>query len=232
MPTVSGRSRPWTDHRLAVEGMAWKYRTGAPWRDVPERFGKWNSIYKRFNRWVVDGTWEKLLSEVQKLELAQHRLAMGHRGRRIPVARRRLAGHRVRRSRRPRGQAGPLRPGRLQALLGGQLDPAAEVPRLGPRRPVPPDADRVQEPPPPQQVTRIRPQRRSRPSRRQQVPQEHRHRLHDHAIRPDHPERPNGISRGHDTARPRHHEPRQVPPLLFPRFTHADKLAPATSNMP
>src|SRR3954471_6976730 len=46
MPTVTGRSRPWTDHRLAVEGMAWKYRTGAPWRDVPERFGKWNSIYK------------------------------------------------------------------------------------------------------------------------------------------------------------------------------------------
>ncbi|QTV79854.1 IS5 family transposase [Microbacterium sp. NIBRBAC000506063] len=66
MPTVSGRSRPWTDHRLAVEGMAWKYRTGAPWRDVPERFGKWNSIYKRFNRWAEDGTWEKLLAEVQK----------------------------------------------------------------------------------------------------------------------------------------------------------------------
>ncbi|WP_292679932.1 IS5 family transposase [Microbacterium sp. SCN 69-37] len=66
MPTVTARSRPWTDHRLAVEGMAWKYRTGAPWRDVPERFGKWNSIYKRFNRWAVDGTWEKLLAEVQK----------------------------------------------------------------------------------------------------------------------------------------------------------------------
>ncbi|MFT4234210.1 MAG: IS5 family transposase, partial [Microbacterium sp.] len=66
MPTVTGRSRPWTDHRLAVEGMAWKYRTGAPWRDVPERFGKWNSIYKRFNRWAEDGTWEQLLAEVQK----------------------------------------------------------------------------------------------------------------------------------------------------------------------
>ena len=66
MPTVSGRSRPWTDHRLAIEGMAWKYRTGAPWRDVPERFGKWNSIYKRFSRWAEDGTWEKLLAEVQK----------------------------------------------------------------------------------------------------------------------------------------------------------------------
>ena len=66
MPVPVGRSRPWTDHRLAVEGMAWKYRTGAPWRDVPERFGKWNSIYKRFARWAEDGTWEKLLAEVQR----------------------------------------------------------------------------------------------------------------------------------------------------------------------
>ncbi|MFS0792860.1 IS5 family transposase [Microbacterium sp. 1P10AE] len=66
MPTATGRSRPWTDHRLTVEGMAWKYRTGAPWRDVPDRFGKWNSIYKRFNRWAEDGTWERLLAEVQK----------------------------------------------------------------------------------------------------------------------------------------------------------------------
>ncbi|WP_397518023.1 transposase [Rhodococcus oxybenzonivorans] len=40
--------------------MSWKYRTGAPWRDVPERFGKWNSIYERFARWAEDGTWEKL----------------------------------------------------------------------------------------------------------------------------------------------------------------------------
>nr|WP_167131773.1 transposase [Microbacterium chengjingii] len=66
MPVPARRSRPWTDHRLAVEGMAWKYRTGATWRDVPERFGKWNSIYKRFARWAEDGTWDKLLTEVQK----------------------------------------------------------------------------------------------------------------------------------------------------------------------
>ena len=49
------------------EGMVWKYRTGAPWRDVPERFGKWNLVYKRFNRWAADGTWEQLLAEVYKL---------------------------------------------------------------------------------------------------------------------------------------------------------------------
>ena len=47
--------------------MVWKYRTGAPWRDVPERFGKWNSIYKRFARWAEDGTWDQLLAEVHKL---------------------------------------------------------------------------------------------------------------------------------------------------------------------
>jgi transposase len=66
MPVPVGRSRPWTDHRLGVEGMAWKDRTGATWRGVPERFGKWNSSYKRFARWTEDGTWEKLLAEVQK----------------------------------------------------------------------------------------------------------------------------------------------------------------------
>lgn len=67
LPAVKTAGRPWTNHRLAVEGAVWKYRTGAPWRDVPERFGKWNSIYKRFNRWAEDGTWEKLLGEVHKL---------------------------------------------------------------------------------------------------------------------------------------------------------------------
>lgn len=66
MPVPDGRSRPRSDHRLTVEGMAWKYRTGAPRRDVPERFAKRNTIYKRFTRWAEDGTWEQLLSEVQK----------------------------------------------------------------------------------------------------------------------------------------------------------------------
>jgi hypothetical protein len=75
-------------------------------------------------------------------------------------------------------------------------------------------------------------QRRSRPPGRQQIPQEHRHRLHDPAARPDHPIWLMGIARGHETPRPRHHEPRQVTPLLFPRFDHADKLAPATENPP
>ncbi len=66
LPPTRGRGRPWSDHRLAVEGMVWKYRTGSPWRDVPARFGRWNSIYKRFMRWANDGTWAAVLTEVQK----------------------------------------------------------------------------------------------------------------------------------------------------------------------
>ena len=70
MPVPDGRSRPWSDHRLTVEGMAWKYRTGAPWRDVPERFGKWNTIYKRFTRWAEDGS----VAKIVKLEHDWRRL--------------------------------------------------------------------------------------------------------------------------------------------------------------
>lgn len=66
-PAVKPTGRPRTKHRSAVEGVVSTYPTGAPWRDVPGRFGKWNSIYKRFSRWTEDGTWDKPLGEVHKL---------------------------------------------------------------------------------------------------------------------------------------------------------------------
>lgn len=44
-----------------------RYRTGAPWRDVPERFGNWNTIYKNFNRWSEQGVWARVLEKVQSL---------------------------------------------------------------------------------------------------------------------------------------------------------------------
>ena len=64
-PTPKGRGRPPMDMRQAVEGIAWRFRTGAPWRDIPERFGNWNSIYQRFADWSADGTWTTLLATVQ-----------------------------------------------------------------------------------------------------------------------------------------------------------------------
>ncbi len=45
--------------------MLWRLRTGAPWRDLPDRFGPWQTVYERFARWEADGTWARLLEHVQ-----------------------------------------------------------------------------------------------------------------------------------------------------------------------
>ena len=45
------------DNRLFVDAVLWIAKTGAPWRDLPERFGNWNSVWKRFDRWARKGTW-------------------------------------------------------------------------------------------------------------------------------------------------------------------------------
>ncbi len=41
------------DHRLVLNGIFWIARTGAPWRDLPEEFGKWSSVYRQFRRWML-----------------------------------------------------------------------------------------------------------------------------------------------------------------------------------
>lgn len=51
---------------MVVEATAWRFRTGTAWRDLPERFGNWNTMYKNFRRWAADGVWEDLLTHVQK----------------------------------------------------------------------------------------------------------------------------------------------------------------------
>jgi transposase len=49
------------DNRLFVNAVLWVAKTGAPWRDIPERFGPWNSVFQRFNRWCKRGVWGRLL---------------------------------------------------------------------------------------------------------------------------------------------------------------------------
>jgi transposase len=64
-PRHYGRAgRPWLPHRTVVDGIRWILRTGAPWRDLPERYGRWNTVYKRFQRWRRDGTWGRVLSHL------------------------------------------------------------------------------------------------------------------------------------------------------------------------
>jgi transposase len=70
-PKPKRTGRPMMDMRSTVEGIAWRFRTGAPWRDVPERFGQWNSIYQRFSQWCVDGTWARVLAAVQTSAAAE-----------------------------------------------------------------------------------------------------------------------------------------------------------------
>lgn len=49
------------DHRLVLDGIFWIARTGAPWRDLPQEFGKWSSVYRQFRRWTLAGLWEDIL---------------------------------------------------------------------------------------------------------------------------------------------------------------------------
>ena len=61
MPQDAGRpGRPWNDHRTTLEGIAWRFRTGSPWRDLPERYGPYTTAYNRFNRWSRRGIWKRI----------------------------------------------------------------------------------------------------------------------------------------------------------------------------
>lgn len=52
--------RSGVDNRRFVNAVIWLAKTGAPWRDLPERFGKWNSVFQRYNRWCKNGVWERI----------------------------------------------------------------------------------------------------------------------------------------------------------------------------
>jgi len=70
LPPERGRkSRPAHDNRRYLNGMLHVLRTGCPWRDMHERYGKWNSVYVRFRRWAGQGVWDALLETLVELGL-------------------------------------------------------------------------------------------------------------------------------------------------------------------
>ena len=65
LPPPSTRGRPRRDFRGVLNAIFWLLRTGAPWRDLPERYGPWQTIYHWFNRWRRDSTWDRMLEALQ-----------------------------------------------------------------------------------------------------------------------------------------------------------------------
>lgn len=63
LPQTS-RGHPWKDHRTVINGILWVLATGTAWRDAPERYGPWQTLYDRFNRWRRDGTWDRILAAI------------------------------------------------------------------------------------------------------------------------------------------------------------------------
>lgn len=71
-PRGKAGRRP-VERRRVVDGILWMVRTGAPWRDLPEEFGAWQTVWRLFNEWTADGTLDRIL---QKLQADRH--ASGH----------------------------------------------------------------------------------------------------------------------------------------------------------
>jgi transposase len=57
----------WKDHRQILNGMLWRLRSGAPWEDVPSRYGCYKTIWDRFNRWSKDGTLDRIALALQDM---------------------------------------------------------------------------------------------------------------------------------------------------------------------
>src|SRR5215470_17239515 len=71
-----GGGRPPRNHRRVLDAVFWLMRTGAPWRDLPEEFGNWNSIFRQFRRWADSGIWDVILEGLAESGVADARLQM------------------------------------------------------------------------------------------------------------------------------------------------------------
>lgn len=63
----SGKAgRPWASHRKIINGILWVLNVGGGWRDLPERYGSWSTVYSRFRRWCREGLWNRIMKSLLK----------------------------------------------------------------------------------------------------------------------------------------------------------------------
>lgn len=88
---ITDPGRSGTDNRLFIEAVLWIARTGSPWRDLPEEFGRWHTVYQRFRNWADAGVFEQIfqaIADVPDMEYAMidgtivkvHRHGQGAKG--------------------------------------------------------------------------------------------------------------------------------------------------------
>jgi transposase len=65
LPANGRRGGQWKVHRRCVNGILWVLSSGAPWRDLPERYGPFQTVHRRHLRWRRDGTWERVLAHLR-----------------------------------------------------------------------------------------------------------------------------------------------------------------------
>jgi transposase len=70
LPANGRRGGQWKDHHTTLNGMFWVLNSGAQWREMPERYGKWGTVYSRFSKWRKDGTFGRILKRLH-LKLRQ-----------------------------------------------------------------------------------------------------------------------------------------------------------------
>lgn len=63
-PERNGKGRPAKDNRQMINAMLWIARSGAPWRDLPQYYGPWKSVYTRFRRWQISGVFDKVIEKL------------------------------------------------------------------------------------------------------------------------------------------------------------------------
>jgi transposase len=66
LPTNTKKpGHPYGPHRPIINGILWRLHTGAPWADIPERYGNWKTIHSRFTTWRRTGVWDRVLTALQ-----------------------------------------------------------------------------------------------------------------------------------------------------------------------